>query len=65
MYHILISYAFWASNFYIRRKKLFIYHRGMADIVQRLLSLMDEEDAFWSLIGIAKAFNHFYLFEGD
>ena len=35
----------------------------MLGIVQRLLTLMSEEDAFWTLIGIAKAFNNVFVFD--
>lgn len=35
----------------------------MLAIVQRFLSIMSEEDAFWNLIGIIKAFNNVFTFD--
>lgn len=40
-----------------------VYNKGMITIVQRLLTFMNEEDAFWSLVGIVKAFNNLLIFD--
>jgi hypothetical protein len=40
-----------------------VYNKGLLAVVQRMLNMMNEEDAFWMLIGIVKGFNHLYTFE--
>jgi hypothetical protein len=35
----------------------------MLTIVQRFLSFMTEEDAFWNLVGIVKAFNNVFTYD--
>ena len=35
-----------------------VYHQGLLSILQRILTFMNEEDAFWSLVGMVKAFSN-------
>ena len=45
----------WATEFSKKRNKVQIYNRGFIAILQRLLTQMSEESAFWVLIGLAKS----------
>ena len=56
LYRILRTFAYWSSQFYQRRKKMIFYNRGYIEILQRFLTVMEEEDAYWNLIGVVKAF---------
>ena len=35
----------------------------MLTLVQRFLTIMNEDDAFWCLVGIVKAFNNLFIFD--
>lgn len=63
MYSIFKSFTLWAYEFCQRRQKIVVYNKGMLTLVQRLLTIMSEEDAFWSLVGIIKAFNNLFIFD--
>lgn len=51
------------SNFLVCVIISIVYNKGMLSIIQRVLSLMSEEDAFWTLVGMVKAFNNVYSFD--
>lgn len=40
-----------------------VYHNGLLSFLQRCLSLMGEEESFWALIGMVKAFSNIYTFD--
>jgi hypothetical protein len=63
LYNIFKVFNLWAQEFSKRRKKIIIYNKGQIAIMQRSLTFMSEEDAFWMLIGIVKAFNNLYSFD--
>eukprot|EP00347_Sterkiella_histriomuscorum_P017570 403348829 len=63
MYNIFKAFTLWGYEFCQRRQKIICYNKGMIAIVQRLLTIMNEEDAFWSLVGIVKAFNNLFIFD--
>jgi len=51
------------SVFFSSFHLILVYNKGLISIVQRLLTFMSEEDAFWSLVGLAKAFNNVFVFD--
>ena len=63
IYQILKTYSIWATEFSRRRSKVMVYNSGMISILQRLLSFMSEDDAFWTLIGLTKGFKNVFNFE--
>ena len=40
-----------------------VYHQGLLSILQRILTFMNEEDAFWALVGIVKAFSNVLTYD--
>ena len=67
MYQIFKVLGLWAHDFCQRRQKILVYNNGLVAIVQRLLTFMNEEDAFWTLVGMLKAFNNVFIhdFKGE
>lgn len=63
MTNVFKTYGFFAKEFAHRRFKLMMYNDGMLSLCQRLLSLMTEEDAFWTIVGLAKAFNNVFVLD--
>lgn len=60
---ILQIFTYWASKASFAENKVFTYNKGMIAILQRLLSIMEEEDAFWVLIGLIKNMGNFLSFD--
>lgn len=53
---ILKAYSFWGIKFSQVRKMVLTYNKGMIGILQRLLTVTnDEEESFWILIGLVKS----------
>jgi hypothetical protein len=63
IYNILKAFSVWSTEFSARRNKFVVYNPGFVKILQRLLSFMEEEDAFWVLIGLVKGMKNVFTYD--
>ena len=62
--HILLSHLMWSKTKKLNGKLVsFGYSRGLIQVVQRLLNMANEEDAFWIFNGLVRSLPRLYSTE--